>query len=493
MISTCSYLVSASRRISIATMAATVAALAASAGIVPIAAQAKSASPAYGPKEAPIGQSYATWMGEWAQWAFGGPSATNPLLNLQACNTWLQPDPAKVWFLSANGPGTASVTCSVPSDLPIAITPGGIFDWKKPGEEAKLAEFLKTFPDSVRKPTLSVDGIKVDASKYLVTSPILTMKIVAPEFGPSAGPDASEVVMQAKGWMLVLKGLPAGQHKVSISDQLSNLDDNGVAILKNGKPTWLLSKVNYTLNVGARPVVAVATPTTTIAAPPAATTPPATTVAPTTPTATTLGPVLFADDFSNPSSGWLDDNGGGWTMGYVDGKYRIGVNPGSGGHAGPGHRAQPDLRNSRTEVDFELTVGDGAVAIHCYDASPEGTNTDSSPAGSAEPEFLYVGLSPKAGIGASVSIGGKRFSLGGSNVPAMTSAFRAMNRLVVECKGESGKTGNVRAFLNGVLILDARVEVMPSGDGIRFALEAFRGLPAKAEVVFDNMSVTQLP
>jgi hypothetical protein len=155
----------------------------------PAQAKASKAAPVFGPKEAPLGKSYANWLGDWTKWAFSGPAANNPLLALQACDTWTQPDPTRVWFLSANGPGVADVTCSVPANLPIAITPGGVFDWKKPGEEVKLNEYMKTFPTSVRKPTLTVDGVKVDATKHLVTTDILTTKVVAPEFGPNTGPD----------------------------------------------------------------------------------------------------------------------------------------------------------------------------------------------------------------------------------------------------------------------------------------------------------------
>ncbi len=243
-------------------------------------AQAKAGvSPAFGAKEAPLGKSYANWLGDWTKWAFGGPAANNPLLALQGCDAWTQPDPTRVWFLSANGPGVADVTCSVPAKLPIAITPGGIFDWKKPGEEAKLNEYMKTFPTSVRKPTLSVDGVKVDATKYLVTTDILTTKVTAPEFGPITGPD--NVVIKAKGWMIVLKALPAGAHRVTISDELSNLDDNGQPVLVKGKPSWSLSKVNYTLNVGTGPAPAAATPVA--ATPTPAATTPAAPAAPATP------------------------------------------------------------------------------------------------------------------------------------------------------------------------------------------------------------------
>jgi hypothetical protein len=245
--------------VGMATLAVSIGAIATTA--TPAQAKASTATPAFGPKESPLGKSYANWLGDWTKWAFGGAAANNPLLALQGCDAWTQPDPTRVWFLSANGPGAADVTCAVPANLPIAITPGGIFDWKKPGEEAKLSEYMKTFPTSVRKPTPSVDGVKVDATKCLVTTDILTTKVVAPEFGPNAGPD--EVIIKAKGWMLVLKGLPVGPHKVTISDELSNLDDNGQPVLVKGKPSWIVSKVNYTLNVGTGPAAAAPAPVAT--------------------------------------------------------------------------------------------------------------------------------------------------------------------------------------------------------------------------------------
>ena len=465
-----------------------VAAVAASFSAVPSPAQAKPPVPAFGPKELPLGRTHASWLGAWAKWAFKGAAETNPLLSLQACDKWEQPEPTTAWFLSANGPGTADVTCSVPANLPIALTPGGIFDWQNPGDEAKLTEYMRTFPNSVRKPTLSVDGVKVDATRYLVTSPVLTTKIIAPEFGPKAGPDKPEVVMQARGWMLVLKGLKPGTHKIVITDELSNLDDNGQPILVKGKPSWILSSVNYTLNAGSGPVA-----TTTTTAAPTTTASAATTVAPSTTVASAPAgaKVLFKDDFSDPKSGWLDDNGGGWNMGYVDGKYKIAAEPGNGGHVGPGHTGQPNLRNTHMEIDFELTLGDGAFVVHCYDASPRGVNTSNASI-TTEPEHLYVGLSPKAGFGAYASVAGKRTSIPGANINAMTGAFRKENRLTIECSGESGKPGRVKVWLNNVPILDAPVPVMPAGDGISPSMEAFRGLTSKGELVFDNLVVSAL-
>jgi hypothetical protein len=459
------------------------------------AVQAKAVAPAFGRSEQPLGRTYSTWLGDWAKWAFGGPAATNPLLSLQACDQWVQPEPSTVWFLSANGPGTASVTCSVPAGVPIALSPGGIFDWQTPGDEARLTEYMKTFPSSVRKPTLSVDGIKVDASKYLVTSPVLTTKIVAPEFGPKAGPDKGDVVMQARGWMLVLKGLKAGRHKMVISDELADVDDAGNPVLVNGKQKWSLSRVNYTLNVGNGPAaVASATTPTTIALPsPAATTAAATAAtaaaAPTSVAATApaAGPVLFRDDFGDRQSGWLDDNGGGWTMGYADGKYSIAVEPGNGGHAGPGHKDQPNLRNSRTEIDVKLSNGDSAFVLHCYDASPEGTNTDNT-GSNQEPEYVYIGLSPKVGLSAYASVSGGRRNLTG--LRPNPGSFQEVNRVAVECTGEPGQPGNVRLWLNSALVFDASVPTMPKGDGIQFALEAMRGLPARADLTVDNLLVT---
>jgi hypothetical protein len=451
------------------------AALLACLGMATASAGAKAASPAFGPKESPLGRTYAGWFGEWTKWAFAGPALTNPLLSVQACDSWTQPEPTKAWYLSANGPGTADVTCSVPADVPIALTPGGIFDWQTPGNEAKLTEYLKTFPTSVRKPTLSVDGVKVDATKYLVTTPVIKTTIVAPEFGPRAGADKGELSAIGKGWMLVLKGLKAGPHTVVITDQLSNIDDSGKPILVNGKPSWLLSRVNYTLNAGAGPAAA-----------------PATTAAPALVAAPSKA-ALFKDDFGDAKSGWLDDNGGGWTMGYTEGKYKIAVDPGNGGHVGPGHAGQPNLRNTHIEIDFELTTGEGAMVIHCYDASIRGINTDNTASTTTEPEHLYVAVSPKAGSSAYVSIGGKRTKITGANDAALTAAFiPKVNRLAVDCSGESGQPGRVKMSLNGTPILDAQVAVMPSGAGVSPSLEAFRGLTARGELVIDNLVVTAL-
>ena len=481
-----------SRRIPRACLAAaTVAAIVSTVGPIATPANAKTPTLAFGPKESPLGRAYANWLGAWAKWAFSGPAETSPILSLQNCDQWQQPEPTTTWFLSANGPGTADVTCSVPANLPIALTAGGIYDWQAPGDEAKLTANMKLFPKVVRKPTLSVDGVKVDATKYAVTSPVLSMNLVAPEFGPAAGPDKPAVILQARSWMLVLKGLKPGIHKVVISDE-GSLDENGQPLIVNGKQKWIFSSVNYTLNVGSGPAQTTVPPTTV----PRTTVPP-TTVPPTTAPTTTLAAapaakVLFEDDFNDPKSGWLDDNGGGWTMGYTNGKYRITAEPGNGGQVGPDHAGQPSMRNSRTEIDFELIAGDGAAVVHCYDAIPRGSATARSATVVGEPEHLYIAVSPKGGIRGYTSVGGKRTSIPGGDMPSLTAAFRKENRLAVECSGESGKPGRVKVWLNTVQIFDADVPVMPSGDGLSLAMEAFRGLPAKGEVIFDNLVVTAM-
>lgn len=452
-------------------------------------ALAKAAPPAFGPKEAPLGRTYSGWLAEWGKWAFAGPAATNPLLALQACDTWVQPDPGNVWFLSAGGPGSFAVTCSVPTGIPIAVTPGGTFGWDLPGKEARVAEYLKTFATSVRKPTLSVDGVKVDASKYLVTTQMLKTKIIASEFGPNSGPDVGEVSFQAKGWMLVLKGLKAGRHSVVISDELAKVDDQGNPVLVNGKASWEISRVTFTLNVGAGPAAAPApAPTPAPAAPAAATS----TVAPAAAAIkapATPGTVLFQDNFDNPKSGWLDYSEKGINMGYLGGKYKIDVEPKLAGHVGPDHVGQPNLRNSRTELEVEILSVVGAFALHCYDASAPGNASTGRVSPTSEPEHFYVGFS-QTDSGGYVSIGGKRTNFPGTKYAP--GVFRGINRVALECKGEPGQPGTVKAFLNDTLVFDAVVPAMPAGSGVFPSIESFRGIPVKGSLLIDNMIVKAL-
>jgi hypothetical protein len=470
--------------------------------MLPSTVSAKATAPAFGPKESPLGRPYVDWLAEWGKWAFGGPSATNPLLNLPACNSWSQPEPAKAFYLSAGGAGKAAVTCSVPIGVPIAITPGGVFSWRKLGEEAIVNSEIAKFAGIVRRPKLKVDGVSVDAAKYLVETPIGTTTIEAPEFGPILG----NVLFKSKGWMLVLKGFRAGTHTVVISDDVTNADESGTPILTNGKQTWQLSQVTFTLNVGApippppAPAPAAASPATAPASPTTlatATTVAATTTTP-TPTSTTAPvaaasgaaptsgkEILFQDDFENPASGWIDDIGAGRNMGYVGGRYRIEIDPGVGGQRSPDHKGQPVLQNMRAEIDVEVSSLFAGFVFHCYDEVTLANGASFT----QEPEHIYMGFSP-TGVGAYVSLGGKRTSLPAARLPE--GLYKTVNRAALECKGEPGKAGSIRAFLNGTMIYEADIPVMPKGSNLYPVVETFRGLPTKTTVHLDNLVVTRL-
>jgi hypothetical protein len=238
----------------------------------PAKTAAKTATSAFGPKEQPLGRPYADWLSRWGTWAFGGPSATNPLLHLDQCNSWVQPEPDRVFFLGAGGPGKAATTCKVPTGVAIAVTPGGLFSWDKPENVQRIMTEIAGFANSVRKPKLVIDAKTVDVTKYLVETPLLTTEIQAEEFGPNLG----TVSFKSKGWMLVLRALPDGQHKIVISDELAKLDDKGQPILVKGKRAWDLAQVTFTLDVGGAPVAAAPPTTTTPTAAPPTTTPPTT-------------------------------------------------------------------------------------------------------------------------------------------------------------------------------------------------------------------------
>jgi hypothetical protein len=439
--------------------------------------EAKVASPAFGPKESPLGKPYAGWLQDWAKWAFGGPTATNPLLNFKACDTFIQPDPTRVWFLHAASGGKAEATCSVPAGLPILVSPGGTAFWEKPEDAAKLPAKIANFKQEVSSPRLKVDNVVVNAKAYLTQTPDFAGKIEAPEFGPVQG----DVTFRSKAWVVMLKPLSAGAHIVEASVLLRKLDDKGEPVSQNGKPVWDPAIVTFNLNVGTGPAPS-----------PTPTTAPATTIAPTTAPTTAPAPapaaIVFKDDFEDPKSGWLDDNGGDWTMGYIGGKYQITANAGASGQVGPDHVGQPNQANSRTELEFELDSAIASFVIHGYaELIPGGPKN--APPKTVEEEYFYIGFNPLETYGY-VSLGGRRLGLPRKSISA--EGFKAVNKVVIEARGEPGKPGgSIKAWLNGSLVVDV-TGIMPKGTGFTPALEAGKSLGSKATVKIDNLVVTKL-
>jgi hypothetical protein len=434
--------------------------------------EAKVASLAFGPKESPLAKPYAGWLQDWTKWAFGGPTATNPLLNFKACDTFIQPDPTRVWFLHAASGGNAETTCSVPAGLPILVSPGGTAFWEKPEDAAKLPAKIANFKQEVSSPRLKVDNVVVNAKAYLAQTPDFAGKVEAPEFGPVQG----DVTFRSKGWVVMLKPLPVGAHTVEASVLLRKLDDKGEPVSQNGKPVWDPATVTFNLNVGAGPAAA---PTTTVA--------PATTIAPTT-TSAPAPAAIFQDNFEDPKSGWLDDNGDGWTMGYLGGKYQISADAGASGQVGPDHLGQPNQANSRTELEFEIDSTIASFVIHGYaELVPGGPKN--APPKTVEEEYFYIGFNPLETYGY-VSLGGRRLAL--PRKPIGADGFKAVNKVVIEARGEPGKPGgSIKAWLNGSLVVDV-AGIMPKGTGFTPALEAGRSLASKATVKIDNLVVTKL-
>ena len=233
-----------------------------------------------------------------------------------------------------------------------------------------------------------------------------------------------------------------------------------------------------------------ATVTSTTSAPDLTTTTTTTTTSlAASPTGYAPGPVLFSDNFDDPASGWLPDNSGGWTMGYLDGKFFINASLSAKGHDWPGHAKQPVLNNVRIDIEFTETPL-GGFALHCYDSSPQGVVPGSTD--QAQTEFLYIGF--VAGRGAAVSVGR---SLGISRIGPITpfpaGLMKPVNQAIVECKGEPGGPGTVRAWINGAKVADVFVLVMPKGGGVYPVFEALNGLPSAAGVTVDNLVVTKIP
>jgi hypothetical protein len=440
--------------------------------------QAKGPLLAYGPKESPLGKPYAGWLQDWTKWAFGGPTATNPLLNFKACDTFIQPDPSRVWFLHAASGGKAETTCSVPAGLPILVSPGGTAFWEKPEDAAKLPAKIANFKQEVSNPRLKVDNVVVNAKTYLTQTPDFAGRVEAPEFGPVQG----DVTFRSKGWVVMLKPLPAGPHTVEAFVLLRKFDDKGEPVTQNGKPIWDPAVVTFNLNVGAGPAPA---PSTTAAPAPAPA--PATTVVPTT----TLAPApaaIFKDSFEDPKSGWLDDNGGGLTMGYVDGKYQMIGEPGLTGQTTPDHTGQPDLSNTRTEIDFEIDNPTASFTLYSYHEYFPGPSKNQPPRQS-EPDHFYIGFNPVE-VRGYASLGGRRLFI--QPKPITAEGWKPVNKAVIEARGEPGKTGSLKVWLNGSIVIDVTGQ-MPKGNGVFFGIEAGRSLASKTTIKVDNMVVTKLP
>jgi hypothetical protein len=239
--------------------------------------------------------------------------------------------------------------------------------------------------------------------------------------------------------------------------------------------------VKFNLNVGTGP-----TPTTTTAP----TTPTTTSPAATATAVVTAPAAIFKDSFEDPKSGWIEYKDQGFSMGYVDGKYQIVGDANVRGQISPDHVGQPNLTNSRTEIEFESDNPNAVFVMHVYaeyipGGPPPGTPVQTL---SNESEYFYLAFSPVE-VSGYASIKQRRLRLPTTALDA--SSFKPVNKVVIEARGEPGQQGSLKAWLNGRVVMDV-AGIMPKGTGVFPVFEAGRGLGAKSTIKFDNLVVTKL-
>ncbi len=193
-----------------------VTALIATGGTVSVAADDSQPNIAH-PTVDPYGASYATWAQRWAQWAFGTPVATNPLVR-PACAT-SQVD--RIWYMPHTFIGnSAKLHCSIAERTPILLSAGGAFCDSSDAElssSARLRACAEQEFDGLTNFRVWVDGVRVeDLDQYLITTPAFRLRY-PPDNLFGVRPGAYRAVFV--GYFLMLRPLPAGRHTVIVHDE----------------------------------------------------------------------------------------------------------------------------------------------------------------------------------------------------------------------------------------------------------------------------------
>jgi len=123
----------------------------------------------------PFGQTYGRWAAQWWQWAFGTPTAVNPVLDPTGANC-AQRQVGDVWFLAgAFSSGTVTRTCAIPAGKALFFPTLniGYGAWLNDPPETRTDEFMRAAAVCNVPANISVwiDGAKVANPTRFFTGP----------------------------------------------------------------------------------------------------------------------------------------------------------------------------------------------------------------------------------------------------------------------------------------------------------------------------------
>lgn len=184
------------------------------------------------------------------------------------------------------------------------------------------------------------------------------------------------------------------------------------------------------------------------------------------------GTVLFQDDFSHPSSGWDRYQDDTYLSNYEAGGYRIKVfKPETDVWSNP----RLNFADVRIEVDATKSEGpeDNVFGVLCRYQDPK--------------NFYFFLVSSDGFVGIGLNKAGRRRVLSDEGESLLPSSAvvkgEATNHLRADCIGYQ-----LRLYVNGVAVAEARAEEWPSGD---VGLIAGTYEEPGTDIMFDNFSVLQ--
>jgi curved DNA-binding protein CbpA len=190
------------------------------------------------------------------------------------------------------------------------------------------------------------------------------------------------------------------------------------------------------------------------------------TVTPTTVPTTTgeTAALLMADTFSE--SGWANQRGPGWQVGYQDQRYRISANQGVGTIWS--YRTGP-AKDVSIGVDMQAAAGEGGLLVRFQDAN----------------NYVSISLNPsRTSFRVEQHNGGTTNVLAGGQSEAIQTGANANNRLVVRLRGSS-----MEIVVNGQSL--ASVDAPGAPDSARYGL-LVNTSDSAAEAFFDNLEIRRL-
>jgi hypothetical protein len=167
----------------------------------------------YGPNAHPHGASYPAWTRRFARFLFEPPVAESPLANP---NCDLARERGGVLLLPVAVDVGLRTHCRVEEGTDLLISPGGSFYIIDNG--ATRQEAVQFVNDEIARfhgVKAVIDGERIPHINRFLTSSWINLHLGDDNlFGDPAG----TYPMFLKGWILIVKGLDAGRHKITIAD-----------------------------------------------------------------------------------------------------------------------------------------------------------------------------------------------------------------------------------------------------------------------------------